>query len=73
MLLTVAELAEAVQDVSEALVHGRQRLQLDLLEVLGTLVLQVAVSLADAAHHCRRLGHKCSQACQKPAVTVVDW
>lgn len=39
MELTVAELAESVQDFTEAVVHRRQRLQLDLLKVFGTLVL----------------------------------
>lgn len=52
---TVAEFAESVQNVPEAVVHRRQRLQLDLLEVFGTLVFQVAVPLADAAHDRRRL------------------
>lgn len=53
--LTVTKPAEPVQDLSEAVGHRRQRLQLDLLEVFGTLVLQVAVSFADAAHDCWRL------------------
>lgn len=53
--LTVAEFAESVQDIAEAVVHWRQRLQLDLLKVFGTLVLQVTISLADAANDGRRL------------------
>lgn len=57
-LRTVAQLAEPVEDFSEALVHGRQRLQLDLLEVLGTIVLQVTVPFADAAHDSWRLEQK---------------
>lgn len=55
MELTVTKLAESIQDIAEALVHRRQRLQLDLLKVLGTLVLQVTISLADAANHGGRL------------------
>lgn len=54
-LHTVTQFAEAVEDLSEAVVHGRQRLQLDLLEVFGTLVLQVTISLADAAYDSWRL------------------
>lgn len=52
---TVAELAESIEDLPEALVHRGQRLQLDLFEIFRTLVLQVTISLADAAHHSRRL------------------
>lgn len=55
MELTVTEFAESIQDVAEAVVHRRQRLQLDLLKVFGTLVLQVTISLADAANDGRRL------------------
>ncbi|TNN74678.1 hypothetical protein EYF80_014996 [Liparis tanakae] len=35
-----AQFAEPIEDSSEAVVHGRQQLQLNLLEVFGTLVLQ---------------------------------
>lgn len=55
MELTVTKFAESIQDVAEAVVHRRQRLQLDLLKVFGTLVLQVTISLADAANDGRRL------------------
>ncbi len=57
-LLTVAQFAEPIEDIPEAVVHGRQRLQLDLLEVFRTLVLQVTVSFADAAHNSWRLERK---------------
>jgi hypothetical protein len=53
--LTVAESTKAIQNVSEAVGHGGQRFELDLLEVLRTLVLQMAISLTCAAHDCRRL------------------
>lgn len=56
--LTVTQFAESIEDVAKALVHWGQRLQLNLLEVFRTLVLQVAVSLADATNHGRRLKPK---------------
>lgn len=55
MELTVTKFAESIEDIAEALVHWRKRLQLDLLEVFRTLVLQVTISLADAANDGRRL------------------
>lgn len=58
MTLTVTQHAESVQDFSEVLVHGRQRLQLDLLEVFRAIIFKVAVSLTDAAHDRWRLDRK---------------
>lgn len=55
---TVADFAEAVENLSEAVVHGGQRLQLDLLEIFWALVLQVAVPFADAANNGGRLEQK---------------
>ena len=55
-LRTEAQFTEPVENISEAFVHGRQKLQLNLLKVFGAIVLQVTVSFADAANNSRRLG-----------------
>lgn len=55
MLLTVAQFAEPIEDIPKAFVHWRQRLQLDLLKVFRTLILQMTVSFADATNNGWRL------------------
>lgn len=71
--LTVAQFAEPIKDISEAVVHRRQRLQLNLLEVFRTLVLQMTVSFADAAHDGWRLERNSSKLKFQDAVTIMQY
>jgi len=49
-ILTEALLADFVEDTEELWRYRGQRLQLHLLEILWAVFLQVAISLAQAAH-----------------------
>lgn len=54
-LLTVALLADLVQNAEELWRERRQRVQLHFLEILRAVFLQVAVVFAQAAHNHVRL------------------
>lgn len=49
--LTVALLTDLAENVEELRCGHRQRVQVDLLEIFRAVLLQMAVTLAQAAHH----------------------